>query len=136
MRKSIKLFTVAAAATGVIALVGTSSAFTAGNTLPSTADSNTAGYASVAATGVTVSAIHYKQDSDASKIDSITFDTANDIMTVAKDSTLTLSLSGTPITAPSTCVNAGSGPYTITCTFTAPELITAFDATALTVTNH
>jgi hypothetical protein len=137
MRKSTKFILAGAVAAGIAAF-GASSAFTASNTLPSGPDQNTAGYASVAATGVTVSAIHYVQDANASKVDSVTFDTANDITSVPKSSTLTLSLSGTPVAAPSTCINAAGvapAPNTITCTFTTPEDIAAFDATALTVTN-
>jgi hypothetical protein len=110
MRKSTKLVLAAGAAT--LAVAGAGSAFTAGNTVPN----SQAGYGQGTVSGVTVTDIHYTQNAaDASKLDTVVFDTATDIMTHAKVSTLTLEWVDNSPSTQFSCVNAGTGPYTITC---------------------
>lgn len=132
MRKSTKLVLVAAAAG--LAVMGAGSAFTAGNTVPA----STAGYGSGTVSGVTVSAIHYVQDAaDASLLDTVVFDTSDDITTVPQTSTLTLEFSsGSPVQY--SCVNAAGTPSTITCDVTAhggAVAIAGITKTDLTVVN-
>jgi hypothetical protein len=129
MRKSVKLALVAGAAG--LALVGASSAFTAGNTVPA----STAGYGTATVSGITVSAIHYTQDAaDASLLDQVVFDTSDDITTVPQTSTLTLEFTtGSPVQY--SCVNASGTPSTITCALGTPVAIATVTQTDLTVAN-
>jgi hypothetical protein len=134
MRKTTKLVAVAAAVAAEIALVGTSSAFTDSNTVPD----STAGYGTAHVTGITVSAVHYVQNaSDASLLDTVIFDTSDDITTVPQTSTLTLEFSaGSPQIF--SCSNAAgvlpADPNTITCAVTGTA-IASVTGTDLTVSN-
>jgi hypothetical protein len=136
MRKSIKLFTVAAAAAGVIAIVGTSSAFTDSNSgQPATA---TAGYGETVVSGLAVTGMHYYADTTtAANIGSVTFDTNTDV-TASSGLVATAALEdGTAAdTVTVTCAGSGTGPYLLTCDFASKTFpiasITKTDLTVLT----
>lgn len=105
-------------------------AFTAGNNFTNTSD--VAGYGTNTVTGATVTNIHYNVTAtDSSTIDSIVF-TATENLT-GKTSTLQLFSGSTAVVAPNTCANVYTTSTAITCTFTTPESIAAFDKVALTV---
>jgi hypothetical protein len=105
-------------------------AFTASNTFSNTSD--VAGYGTNTVTGATVTNVHYNVDAlDSSKVDSIVFTATEDL--TGKSSVLTLFSGASAVVAPNTCANVYTTSTAITCTFTSPESIAAFDKVALTV---
>jgi hypothetical protein len=130
MHKSVTLLAAVALAGAAFAGV---SAFTAGNTMP-TSDGVT-GYGEVVATGATITSVTTTPlGSDASRLDKVTFVSSTDVHD--KTVTMTLKSGSTVVGSPYIC-NAGSfdgTSETIVCS-AAPTnpLINTYDTTGLTV---
>lgn len=130
MRESTRLVSIVVAV-GAIA-IGAGSALTASNTVPA----SVAGFGGNSVTGATVTAVHYVQNAaDASKLDSVNFDTSTDIT----GTTVTLMLkdgSNADLGGPYSCTYgaAVAGSTAITCDVTSVHpSVAALATTDLTV---
>lgn len=130
MRKSVTLLAAVAVAGAAFVSV---SAFTAGNSMP-TSDGVT-GYGQVVATGATISKVTTTpMASDASRVDHVTFVSATDV--TGKTATMTLKSGTTVVGTPYACVlgTFAAGEQPITCDTTSDSpLIDTYDTTGLTV---
>ena len=126
------------AGVAVAGAVATTSAFTAANTF-NTLDNNVAGYGEVTATGVNVSNIAYTPTTaDSGRLESVTFTVDTAVASPGQTARMTLYSGTTPITNnANTCVYSNPvSDHLVTCTFTTPPLISAFNKTSLTVTSN
>ena len=134
MRKSRVLL----AGVAVAGAVATTSAFTAGNTF-NTLDNNVAGYGEVTATGVNVSNIAYNPTTaDSGRLQSVAFTVDQAVASPGMSARVTLYNGTTPIASgANTCVySMPVADHLVTCTMSAPPLISSFDKTSLTVTSN
>jgi hypothetical protein len=134
MRKSRVLLAgvaVAAAAAGTTAFTGSN---TFGASVPTVA-----GYGELAATGATVTNVHYVDTTTPGVVDSVVFTTSTDVTNNTASMSVKNTVAGTEtvVGSPYTCAIAGTvGAQTITCATTATTLHYAdFDLVALTVSH-
>ena len=131
MRKSRVLL----AGVAVAAAAAGTSAFTAGNDV--TAVTTVAGYGEIAASGATITNVHYNDTTTPGVVDSIVFTTSTDVtgLTSYMDLKNTVGGTETVINSRYSCDIAGAvGSQTISCNTTASTLhYSDFDLVALTV---
>jgi len=131
MRKSRVLL----AGVAVAAAAAGTSAFTAGNDV--TAVTTVAGYGEIAASGATITNVHYVDTTTPGVVDSIVFTTSTDVtgLTSYMDLKNTVGGTETVINSRYSCDIAGAvGSQTISCNTTASTLhYSDFDLVALTV---
>ena len=121
-----------------VAAAGLTSAFTASNNF-STVDNNVAGYGELTATGVAVSNIAYTPTTaDSGRLQSVAFTVDQAVASPGMSARMTLYSGTTPIASgANTCVySMPVADHLVTCTMSAPPLISSFDKTSLTVTSN
>jgi hypothetical protein len=134
MRKSRVLL----AGVAVAAAAAGTTAFTGGNTFAASVPT-VAGYGELAATGATVTNVHYNDSTTPGVVDSVVFTTSTDVTNNTASLTVKNKVAGTEtvVRTYTGCLVAGTvGGQTITCDTTSPVLNYAdFDLVALTVSH-
>ena len=126
------------AGVAVAGAVATTSAFTASNTFTGV-DNNVAGYGELTASGVAVTNIAYTPTTaDAGRLQTVVFTVDQAVASPGMSARMTLYSGTTPIASgANTCAyTMPASDHLITCTMTAPPLISSFDKTSLTVTSN
>ncbi|HEV7189191.1 MAG TPA: hypothetical protein VGN28_14965 [Blastococcus sp.] len=129
MRKSRVLL----AGVAVAAAAAATSAFTASNTITTTAQQNVVGYGQVTVTGATISNIVYTPlAADKSKLDTVVFTSTTDV--VGQTATMILKNAGAVVLQTTCSVGTTySTTVDITCTATGNPLLDSFDTVGLTI---
>lgn len=118
----------------VAAAAAATSAFTGGNTLPTTGDSLTAGYGKVTVSGATVTDVAYNPlSSDKSLLDNVVFTTTTDVTSTGLTATMILKNGSTVIGNYGCNKSTYSSTMTLTCAATGNPVISSFDTVGLTI---